>query len=152
MRSTFLLQIWVVLLGSHHSLAFSSSQRHRHHLRLVCFSAGSDDPQGDENSNREDEKLKGSTKEDLDFYRSLKEAKASKLGADIPPDQLRQSAIRAEDDFLRAMKETREEFQRAKQELGSDGAVDFFINRIQEEAERETIDDDNNIDVNYDLQ
>ena len=40
-------------------------------------------------------------------------------------------------DFLQAMKETKKEFQKAKEQLGSDGAVDLFLNLIRREEEEE---------------
>jgi hypothetical protein len=73
---------------------------------------------------------------DADFYRDLQRAKKEKLGGFIPPEQARETAIEAESDFLRAMRETKDAFQKAKAELGSDGAVDLFIDRIREEDER----------------
>lgn len=73
---------------------------------------------------------------DADFYRDLRRAKKQKFGRSIPPEQARESAVQAEGDFLRAMRETKDEFQKAKEELGSDGAVDLFLDRIREEDER----------------
>lgn len=74
---------------------------------------------------------------DDEFYRDLQKAKKEKLGGFIPPEQARETAVQAEGDFLQAMRETKDEFQRAKDELGSDGAVDLFLERIREEDERE---------------
>lgn len=74
--------------------------------------------------------------DDADFYRDLRQAKKEKLGRSIPPEQARESAVQAEGDFLQAMRETKEEFEKAKEELGSDGAVDLFLGRIREEDER----------------
>jgi hypothetical protein len=71
--------------------------------------------------------------DDDEFYRNLRKAKLEKLGGSIPPEQVREVTAQAEDDFLQAMKNTKDEFQRAKEELGSDGAVDFFLEKIQEE-------------------
>jgi len=70
---------------------------------------------------------------DNEFYRDLQRAKLEKLGGSIPPEQARESAEQAEADFLQAMKETKSEFEKAKEELGSDGAVDLFLDRIREE-------------------
>jgi hypothetical protein len=70
-----------------------------------------------------------------DFMRDLRDAKASKLGGAIPEEQLKESAARAESDFLQAMKETKEEFDQAKKELGSEGAVDMFLDKIRKEDE-----------------
>uniref|UniRef100_A0A7S1FQ09 Uncharacterized protein n=1 Tax=Corethron hystrix TaxID=216773 RepID=A0A7S1FQ09_9STRA len=74
---------------------------------------------------------------DAEFYRDLRRAKNQKLGRPIPPEQARESAVQAEGDFLQAMRESKDEFQRAKEELGSDGAVDLFLERIREEDERQ---------------
>jgi hypothetical protein len=102
---------------------------------------------GDEDSHDEEEfdssrNLESGMPED-DFYRDLKKAKASKLGASIPSEQLQQMAAQAESAFLQAMKETQEDFQRAKEELGPDGAVDLFLNRIRKEDERQQLRCDN---------
>ena len=53
---------------------------------------------------------------DADFYHDLRRAKMQMLGRSIPPEQARESAAQAEDDFLRAMRETKDEFQKAKAE------------------------------------
>ncbi len=74
---------------------------------------------------------------DDEFYRDLRRAKNQKLGRSIPPEQAQESAVQAEGDFLQAMRETKDEFQRAKEELGSDGAVNLFLERIREEDERQ---------------
>jgi hypothetical protein len=74
--------------------------------------------------------------DDDDFYRDLRRAKHDMLGRSIPPEQARKSAVQAESDFLRAMRETKVEFEKAKEDLGPDGAVDLFIDRIREEDER----------------
>lgn len=71
--------------------------------------------------------------DDDEFYRNLRKAKLEKLGGSIPPEQVREVTAQAEDDFLQAMKETKDAFQRAKEELGSDGAIDFFLKKIREE-------------------
>ena len=75
--------------------------------------------------------------DDDEFYRDLRRAKHEMLGRSIPPEQARESAVQAESDFLRAMRETKDEFEKAKEELGSDGAVDLFIDRLREEDERD---------------
>lgn len=74
--------------------------------------------------------------DDTDFYRDLRQAKRQKLGGSIPQEQARKSAVQAEGEFLEAMRETKDEFQKAKLELGSDGAIDLFLERIKEEDER----------------
>jgi len=75
--------------------------------------------------------------DDANFYRDLQKAKNKRLGSPIPKKQLEETAQGAEGDFLRAMKESRKEFQDAKEEFGSEGAVDFFLERIREEDERQ---------------
>jgi hypothetical protein len=79
---------------------------------------------------------------DDEFYRDLQKAKIKNFGGTLPPQQLRESAIQAEDDFLTAMKETKKDFQKIKNELGSDGAVDIFLERIRKEEEENDDDDD----------
>ena len=74
--------------------------------------------------------------DDSDFYRDLQKAKNQKLGSPIPEEQLKESAQDAEQEFMRAMKQTKKEFQDAKEELGSTGAVEFFLERIREEDEQ----------------
>jgi hypothetical protein len=76
------------------------------------------------------------------FYKDLQRAKMEKLGTPIPPEQLKASAQDAESEFLKAMQETTQEFEAAKAELGSDGAVDLFLGKIQAEDERKELEDD----------
>ena len=75
------------------------------------------------------------------FYRNLEQAKRDKLGADIPKEQLQASAQEAENEFLQAMKEARQQFQKAKAKLGSDGAVDLFLEKIQMEHEQQELEE-----------
>ena len=75
------------------------------------------------------------------FYRNLDQAKRDKLGADIPKEQLQALAQEAENEFLQAMKEARQEFQKAKSKLGSDGAVDLFLEKIQMEDKRQELEE-----------
>jgi hypothetical protein len=75
--------------------------------------------------------------DDADFYRDFQKAKNEKFGSPIPPEQLKESAKDAEQEFLQAMKQSRKEFQDAKDELGSNGAVDLFLGKIQKEIEGE---------------
>ena len=95
-------------------------------------------PEGENNNDDDDDDA---------FYRDLQRAKQEKLGGSIPPEQAKESAAEAEADFLRAMRETKDEFQKAKEELGSDGAVDLFLDRIREEdktrGEEEALEDNN---------
>ena len=83
--------------------------------------------------------------DDIDsvFYRDLQKAKAEKLGGMIPPEQAKEAAKDSENEFLQAMKETSQEFEEAKQQFGSQGAVDLFLGKMQKEDEKNgRIDDD----------
>jgi hypothetical protein len=73
---------------------------------------------------------------DDSFYLDLKKAKAEKLGAEIPPEQLKESARGAENEFLQAMKQTTQDFEKAKETLGSEGAVELFLDNLRKEDER----------------
>mmetsp|Transcript_11070 Transcript_11070/g.15593 ORF Transcript_11070/g.15593 Transcript_11070/m.15593 type:complete len:169 (-) Transcript_11070:9805-10311(-) len=98
----------------------------------------------------------GNTEEEDEFYHDLRKAKKDLLGADIPPEQLKQSAEYAENEFLKAMKEATEEFQTVKEEMGSEAACDLFLGKIRKEDERrereeedeneKTMDSDSNMD------
>ena len=83
-----------------------------------------------------------------EFLRDFRDAKASKMGGAIPEEQLKESAAQAESDFLQAMKETKDEFNQAKKELGSEGAVDMFLDRIRNEDEAREGDDGSSGDSN----
>jgi hypothetical protein len=89
--------------------------------------------------------LSDDTDNDDRFYKDLQKAKMEKLGTPIPPEQLKASAQDAESEFLKAMRETTQEFEAAKAVLGSDGAVDLLLGKIRAEDERkeqEDVDDD----------
>ena len=81
--------------------------------------------------------------DDFDEYlrQSLERAKNDKLGAPIPPELKRQRAKRVESEFLEAMRNVSEEFSRLKKELGSDGAVNKFLEQIDDEDVRIQDDD-----------
>ena len=81
------------------------------------------------NDRRDDEN------EDLTFWEDLRKAKQEKLGAPIPSEQARQTAQPAENEFLQAMKQVSQEFESAKAELGTDGAVDLFKQIWDDEEE-----------------
>jgi hypothetical protein len=131
-------------------LTFSSlSRRHRYRPVLPLHSAGTTDEKSEENSNIGDEGFKGMIDEDLDFFRNFQKAKASKFGDPISQEQLQLFVKRAEEDYLRAMKVTRDKFQQIKQELGSKGAAQLFLNKIQREDERSILDVDQD-DDNHD--
>jgi hypothetical protein len=115
--------------------------RIHHPMTLLSLSEEEEDNNFDDDDNMNDD-------DDDKFYRDLQRAKASKLGKSIPEEQIRQTSQQSESDFLRAMKETKKEFQRAKEQLGSDGAVDLFINRIrqQQQQQQQQQDDDDDDD------
>eukprot|EP00956_Cyclotella_meneghiniana_P008024 scaffold10683_cov94-Cyclotella_meneghiniana.AAC.8 len=74
-----------------------------------------------------------------ELLRELQMTKKSMFGTDIPIDEeLRQSAINAENAFVEAMLEQTSQFKQLKSELGSDRAVEMFMGRIQEaDAQRD---------------
>ena len=108
-----------------------------HHSRYVGMrrafllknQMGNDDDEEDGNNN--DRGI------DSTFYRDLQKAKAKKLGGTIPPEQAKEVAQESENEFLKAMKETKQEFEAAKEQFGSQGAVDLFLGKIQKEDEEE---------------
>jgi hypothetical protein len=95
-----------------------------------------DNPVEDENEEEIEDDSNINNEDDSDsFYRDLQQAKASKLGASIPEEQLKASAAQAESDFLQAMKKTRSDFEKAKAAMGTDAAVDMLLDRIRQEDE-----------------
>ena len=81
--------------------------------------------------------------DDYDEYlrKRFERAKNDKLGAPIPPEIKRQRAKRVESEFLAAMQTISKEFSRLKMELGSDGAVEKFLEQIDDENDRIQDDD-----------
>jgi hypothetical protein len=69
------------------------------------------------------------------FYRDLQKAKQEMLGSELPKEQLRQSAIDSENEFLQAMKESKKEYEEAKEQ--DESASEFFLRKIKEEEEAE---------------
>jgi len=80
--------------------------------------------------------------DDSDFYRDLREAKKSKLGLEIPKEQLKESTLSSESEFLQAMKQVKKEFQDAKEKLGLEGAIDMVIGRLRDEDTNDGIQND----------
>jgi hypothetical protein len=74
---------------------------------------------------------------DAAFYQDLEKAKREKLGSELPPDQLRESALSAESEFLQAMEQSKEEYREAKERDEDISASDFFLRKIQQEEEEE---------------
>jgi hypothetical protein len=75
---------------------------------------------------------------DYDEYlrqESYQRAKNEKLGAPIPPDVKRKRAEQAESEFLEAMKQVSQEFELLRNGLGSDGAVEYALQTLDDEQE-----------------
>mmetsp|Transcript_5923 Transcript_5923/g.6599 ORF Transcript_5923/g.6599 Transcript_5923/m.6599 type:complete len:232 (-) Transcript_5923:362-1057(-) len=79
---------------------------------------GSNDDNDNDNDNADDE--------DYQFLRDFEKAKIQKLGAPIPKEQAEKSAIEAENEFLNAMNQVKQEFSDIKEEIGLDGAIDIM--------------------------
>ena len=107
-----------------------------------------DNNDDEQNNNNNNDDNNSDDEQNKEFYRDLQKAKMKNFGRALPPEQLRESAIQAESDFLTAMKETKKDFQKIKNEVGSDGAVDVFLERIrkEEEEENDDVDDDEDDD------
>ena len=72
--------------------------------------------------------------DDDDMFREIQDIKKEMYGTDIPLDEeLQQSTLNAENAFLAAMLEQTSQFKRIKSQLGSDRAVEIFMDRIKEE-------------------
>ena len=90
-----------------------------------------DNDRNDDDNDRNDDDDSPSSNEAL--LDELRTARRDMFGADVPSnDDLRAAARNAESDFLSAMREQRESFRRMKDELGSDGACEAFMERIRE--------------------
>jgi len=88
-----------------------------------------------------------------EFYNDLRKAKKEMLGSPIPlSEQLQEETASSENDFLKAMNKVTEEFQTAKEELGSEGACDLFLGKIQEEDERSELEERGEMDDMEDFQ
>jgi hypothetical protein len=74
---------------------------------------------------------------DAAFYQDLGKAKREKLGSEIPPDQLKESALSAESEFLQAMEQSQEEYREAKERDEDISASEFFLRKIRQEEEEE---------------
>ena len=90
-----------------------------------------DNDRNDDDNDRNDDDDSPSSNEAL--LDELCTARSDMFGADVPSnDDLRAAARNAESDFLSAMREQRESFRRMKDELGSEGACEAFMERIRE--------------------
>jgi hypothetical protein len=137
--------------------AFMMKYNHHPNKRLdvqvqVLNSNINDNNDDEQNNNNNNDDNNSDDEQNKEFYRDLQKAKMKNFGRALPPEQLRESAIQAESDFLTAMKETKKDFQKIKNEVGSDGAVDVFLERIrkEEEEENDDVDDDDEDDEDDD--
>lgn len=83
--------------------------------------------------------------DDAKFYQDLQKAKKKKLGSQLPPDQLKESAISAEQEFLQAMQQSKEELKKAKQENIDLSATEFFLEKIRQTEKEEAMEDDEDL-------
>lgn len=78
-----------------------------------------------------------------EMWRDINEVATRKVSLDMLSDPehddplARLVAENAQNEFLSAMKDVKEEFNTVKEELGSDGAVEFMIDRWRREEEEE---------------
>jgi hypothetical protein len=85
---------------------------------------------------------------DAYLLNELRNARRDMFGTDVPSnDDLRAAARNSECEFLDAMRTQTEIFHRMKDDVGSDGACEAFMERIREADENvATVDDDNEND------
>lgn len=123
--------------GSHEAAkAFSFEVPSRQVLR-PSFTRLLSTPQ--ENMNENEEERNEDEKEDNTlFLESLRQAANSKLGAPIPSSEfVAKSTNQAENEFLRAMQEARQEFIDAKEQRGGDvdDAIQMVMGKMQRQEE-----------------
>jgi hypothetical protein len=95
------------------------------------------DEECDNDNHDEDKKLP--TNESL--LDELRNVRRKTFGVDVPMnDDLRTAAQNAERDFLLAMREQTSEFRQMKDDVGSEGACDAFMERIREADEQMNVD------------
>jgi hypothetical protein len=133
----------VSLLSIDTSFGFAPQHIHVRQFRRLHSIIGG----GDDDASFVDEEADNISISDSQLYRDFRKAKQSKLGGEIPSEQAKQSAEASEKEFLDAMRETKQEFQAAKERLGSDGAVDLFLGMIREEDERKQTNEDGEDDI-----
>jgi hypothetical protein len=119
-------------------MAATSSRRTPPALLLLDLS-GEDD--GDRNDANDDEEDDDSSPSNESLLGELRTARRDMFGADVPSnDDLRAAARKAECDFLAAMREESESFRKMKDDVGSDGACEAFMERIREAYDAEIVD------------
>lgn len=89
-------------------------------------------------SNNDNDSNSNSNNDNIDdnysFLQDLQKAKIQKLGADIPtPPALQQSIQNSQNEFLNAMKQVKSDFNKIKDEIGVDAAIDLFKRDWDEE-------------------
>jgi hypothetical protein len=88
------------------------------------------DEECDDNDNHDKDKKLPTNESLLDELRNVRR---KTFGVDVPMnDDLRTAAQNAERDFLLAMREQTSEFRQMKDDVGSEGACDAFMERIRE--------------------
>lgn len=97
------------------------------------------------NINGDDGSENDATSDDGEFMSSLSRAKARNFGRNLMTDldnpeleqNLRRFSQNAESEFTQALQRASSEFEAVKSERGSEGAIDFFMEKIQEADEEE---------------
>lgn len=83
---------------------------------------------------------------DTEFMKDFQKAKNEKIGVPLDyaeTEEARNAAIDAENSFLAAMRQVKEEFQRSKEELGSaDKAIDLLKNKWDMEDSLRSVSDE----------
>jgi len=95
--------------------------------------------------NEDDGNENDATSDDGEFMSSLSRAKARNFGRNLMTDldnpaleqNLRRFCENAESEFTQALQKASSEFETVKSERGSEGAIDFFMEKIQEADEEE---------------
>jgi hypothetical protein len=100
----------------------------RRRFRILAAISGGDEDESSIEAFADDE-------EQIRFLRDLQIAKTKKLGQFIPTEYVRDSALAAEAEFLRAMAEVSQNFERNKLTYGSDAALDIIMNQIRDDTE-----------------
>mmetsp|Transcript_19781 Transcript_19781/g.29025 ORF Transcript_19781/g.29025 Transcript_19781/m.29025 type:complete len:82 (-) Transcript_19781:426-671(-) len=77
----------------------------------------------------------------ITFTTNCVKQKKEKLGGVIPKEQLKQSAIQSQNEFMLAMQEQSSKFELLKKERGSEDAIDLFKRDMDLDAEVEEEDD-----------
>ncbi len=99
----------------------------------------------DDNNNHEKKKKKEGNQTNNDnndddddddkFLQDFSRAKSQKFGMDIPTSskQIQESIESSQNEFLNAMKQAKEDFQKSKEDVGVDGAIELLKQNWDEE-------------------